>query len=130
MWSDPSQAFLGKHAPCLYHLFEDTWPASLLPGAQRFLSPAHLAHQASVCHLIHQVSYDLAYDTQTQEVQQGCPPPPYNGHFRAGWSLAFLLWTLGPWCLSCSLDSSTPLTLGVQEPLKSGILSLGGSSCT
>lgn len=81
MWSDPSQAFLGKHAPCLYHLFEDTWPASLLPGAQRFLSPAHLAHQASVCHLIHQVSYDLAYDTQTQEVQQGCPPPPLQ------WSL-------------------------------------------
>lgn len=79
MWSDPSQAFLGKHAPCLYHLFEDIWPASLLPGAQRFLSPAHLGqHQASVCHLIHQVSYDLAYDTQTQEVQQGCPPPQWS----------------------------------------------------
>lgn len=87
MWSDPSQAFLGKHAPCLYHLFEDTWPASLLPGAQRFLSPAHLAHQASVCHLIHQVSYDLAYDTQTQEVQQG-PGRFYNSQVRRGLALS------------------------------------------
>lgn len=98
MWSDPSQAFLGKHAPCLYHLFEDTWPASLLPGAQRFLSPAHLAHQASVCHLIHQVSYDLAYDTQTQEVQQGCPPPPLTmvTSEPAGAWLSFSgLWALG-----------------------------------
>lgn len=97
MWSDPSQAFLGKHAPCLYHLFEDTWPASLLPGAQRFLSPAHLAHQASVCHLIHQVSYDLAYDTQTQEVQQGCPPPLTMVTLEpAGAWLSFSgLWALG-----------------------------------
>lgn len=97
MWSDPSQAFLGKHAPCLYHLFEDIWPASLLPGAQRFLSPAHLGqHQASVCHLIHQVSYDLAYDTQTQEVQQGCPPPTVVTSEPAGAWLSFSgLWAPG-----------------------------------